>query len=155
MPMNKQRNNILHKSLNKSKSSSIKPTDKKKRKSASKPKPSSKPKKPNSKPKLKRISKSDKLKTKSDQLKTKTKKMITKKTYKKKIMYGGTNIINASVGVITSMVDLGKSIFTEIGAITSIGSDMSRAVSRPSSIPSAQDPPTTFEEADLDSIKKR
>ena len=151
MPMNKQRNNILHKSLNKSKSSSIKPTDKKKRKSASKPKPSSKPKKPN----LKRISKSDKLKTKSDQLKTKTKKMITKKTYKKKIMYGGTNIINASVGVITSMVDLGKSIFTEIGAITSIGSDMSRAVSRPSSIPSAQDPPTTFEEADLDSIKKR
>lgn len=73
----------------------------------------------------------------------------------KKIMFGGQNIVSASVGVITSMVDLGKSVFNEMGAIAMIGPDMGKAVSRPSSIPAANDPPTTFEEADLDSIKKR
>ncbi len=90
-------------------------------------------------------------------LTSKTQKPVSKtvsKTYKK-IMFGGQNIISASVGVITSMVDLGKSVFNEMGAIAMIGPDMGKAVSRPSSIPAANDPPTTFEEADLDSIKKR
>ncbi len=108
------------------------------------------------KPTLKRTLKTPLKPTLKPTLKSSSKpKNKSKSKSSKKIMFGGTNIISASVGVITSMVDLGKSVFNEMGAIAMIGPDMNKAVSRPSSIPSASDPPTTFEEADLDSIKKR
>ncbi len=134
-----------------------KSASKHKNKSIPKNKSEQKPKnKSVSKPKNKSVSKpKNNVKSKLSKLKKTISKPTKKNSKLSKSIYGGANIVSASVGVITSMVDLGKSVFNEMGAIAMIGPDMGKAMSRPSSIPSAKDPPTTFEEADLDSIPKK
>ena len=56
------------------------------------------------------------------------------------IQKGGVDIISASGDVINSMVDLGKSIFTEIHSIVNIQSDINN-VSQQTAIPTTQGPP--------------
>jgi hypothetical protein len=69
--------------------------------------------------------------------------MMHKKNIRKlKKQSGGTDVVNASVSVITSMIDLGKSIFTEIKSISNIKQDIDN-VSQQTDLPgsSVQSPP--------------
>jgi hypothetical protein len=69
--------------------------------------------------------------------------MMRKKNIRKlKKQSGGTDVVNASVSVITSMIDLGKSIFTEIKSISNIKQDIDN-VSQQTDLPgsSVQSPP--------------
>lgn len=70
--------------------------------------------------------------------------MMRKKNIRKlKKQSGGTDVVNASVGVITSMIDLGKSIFTEIKSIANMKQDIDN-VSQQTDLPGSnvQSPPT-------------
>jgi hypothetical protein len=74
-----------------------------------------------------------------------------KKKKKKKKQVGGENIIKASIGLVTSMVHLSESIFTEIHAITNIKSDIDNGVSSSPNPPGiTTDGPPPFTEPDLD-----
>jgi hypothetical protein len=69
--------------------------------------------------------------------------MMRKKNIRKlKKQSGGTDVVNASVGVITSMIDLGKSIFTEIKSIANMKQDIDN-VSQQTDLPGSnvQSPP--------------
>jgi len=53
---------------------------------------------------------------------------------------GGENIIQATSDLISSMVDLGKSIFLEMDSIVNISSQIN-SVSQQTSLPTVQSPP--------------
>jgi hypothetical protein len=82
-------------------------------------------------------------------VKDQTKK--TKKTKKidLKIQEGG-NVIQASIDLINSLKDLGKSIFTEINSITNISSDINTVAASQKNTPndSISGPPS-FKSPDL------
>ena len=50
---------------------------------------------------------------------------INKKNLKIIKQNGGNNVVSASVDLINSMIDLGKSIFVEIDSISNIGNQLS------------------------------
>lgn len=64
---------------------------------------------------------------------------MTKKIHRKQ-KGGSEDIVKASVDLVSSMVTLGKSIFTEIYSITNIQNDINN-VSRETSIPPINSPP--------------
>ena len=61
-----------------------------------------------------------------------------KKQVKKQI--GGQDVVSASVDLVKSMVDLGKSVFNEITSITHIQSDINN-VSAQTAVPGVNGPP--------------
>jgi hypothetical protein len=67
-----------------------------------------------------------------------------KKNYKKKNpgkkQHGGNNVVSASIDLINSMIDLGKSIFTEIDAISNVGNQLNNGAF-PNALPKSQSPP--------------
>ena len=77
-------------------------------------------------------------------------KKDTKKTKKTdlKIQEGG-NVIKASVDLINSMKDLGKSIFTEINAITNIKSDIDSVGASQKNTPNDISGPPKFNQPNL------
>jgi hypothetical protein len=59
------------------------------------------------------------------------KNKIKNKTKNKKIKQnGGTNVIQATIGLINSMKDLGESIFTEMKSMTHLSSDLNNATTQ-------------------------
>ena len=67
---------------------------------------------------------------------------------KKTKQRGGTDIISASVNTINSMIQLGKSIFTEIDSITHINQQINN-VSASEAIPNQIKGPPSFQKPNL------
>jgi hypothetical protein len=78
--------------------------------------------------------------------------MISRKNIKKQIGGDQNDVINASVDLITSMKDLGKSIFNEIYAITHIESDLNNASSSSLGTPNVLNGPPPFKAPNMDKI---
>ena len=71
-------------------------------------------------------------------------KSKTKKLRSEVIQNGGNNVVSASIGMINSMIGLGKSIFTEIKSITNIQSDINNAASPSQGTPNQVNGPPPF-----------
>jgi hypothetical protein len=63
---------------------------------------------------------------------------------KKKIKQKGSGIIDASIDIVTSMVQLGSSIFTEIKAIVDIKQELSNGVVQEPGTPNVMNGPPTY-----------
>lgn len=68
---------------------------------------------------------------------------------KKKLQRGGNDIVRATVGLIDSMVDLGKSIFVEIKSLTNISSDINNGAAPSPGTPGQIQGPPNFNEPKL------
>ena len=68
-------------------------------------------------------------------------KQKTNKKNKKVKQKGGADVISASISLINSMKDLGNSIFTEVKAITNIGSDLNNATTQNVPVNNVDGPP--------------
>ena len=69
----------------------------------------------------------------------KKKKFLNQKKPTKK-QQGGNDVIHASIDLINSMIDMGRSIFTEIDAISNVGNELNNG-GFPNALPKNQSPP--------------
>lgn len=79
-----------------------------------------------------------------------------KKTKNSKKQDGGTDVVTASVGLVTSMVDLGMQMFKTAGGIMSMPSDLARASPPPPKEAQQQNtPPENLPEKELQNTPRR
>jgi len=78
------------------------------------------------------------------------KKMISKKSKKYKKQIGGSDdVVGATINLINSMIDLGKSIFGEIDTLTHMGDDINKASAPSSGTPGQIEGPKEFKAPEL------
>ena len=82
--------------------------------------------------------------------KEKTNINIKKLEFRKKKQKGsGQDVIGATINLVDSMIDLGKSIFGEIKTLTHMGDDINSAASPSSGTPGQIEGPKEFNEPNL------
>ena len=87
---------------------------------------------------------------------SKKNKTRTKKTKNSKKQKGGTDVVSASVGLVTNMVDLGMQMFKTAGGIMSMPGDLSRASPPPPKEAQQQNtPPENLPEKELQNTPRR
>ena len=82
---------------------------------------------------------------KKDIINKKKKKIISLK----KKQHGGNDVVSATINLIDSMVDLGKSIFGEIKSLTNISSDINNGAAPSPGTPGQIQGPPNFNEPKL------
>jgi hypothetical protein len=82
---------------------------------------------------------------KKDIINKKKKKIISLK----KKQHGGNDVVSATINLIDSMVDLGKSIFGEIKSLTNISSDINNGAAPSPGTPGQIQGPPNFDEPKL------